>query len=205
MKLVFATANKHKLQEAREILGEFEVISPLDLGFSADIEETGETLEENSILKAQTIYNQIDGFSCFADDTGLEVEALDGGPGVYTARYAGENASFEDNMDKLLAELNGLTNRKARFRTVVTLIISQILIQFEGIVDGRIATEKSGKGGFGYDPVFIPDYLPGGVKNTDNLTLADISEEDKNLISHRGLALKEMKKYLNNYVKEKEN
>lgn len=205
MKLVFATANKHKLQEAREILGEFEVISPLDLGFSADIEETGETLEENSILKAQTIYNQIDGFSCFADDTGLEVEALDGGPGVYTARYAGENASFKDNMDKLLAELNGLTNRKARFRTVVTLIISQILIQFEGIVDGRIATEKSGKGGFGYDPVFIPDYLPGGVKNTDNLTLADISEEDKNLISHRGLALKEMKKYLNNYVKEKEN
>lgn len=198
MKLIFATANKNKLREASEILTDYEIISPASLGINEDIEETGATLEENSQIKARYIYAKTS-TPCFADDTGLEVDALNGGPGVMTARYSGENATYESNMDKLLAELAALGDvvRTARFRTVVTLILSDgSEYQFEGKVEGHIALAKSGAGGFGYDPVFVPDYLDGGKANINGLSLADISEEAKNEISHRALALEAMKGFL---------
>ena len=194
-KIVFATGNRGKLREASEILGEgFELFTPMDYGLTDDIPETGTTLEENSLQKAEFIFGQL-GCDCFADDTGLEVEALGGAPGVYTARYAGEDKDFGKNMDKVLSELETLetqdpaTTRRARFRSVVTLIFRGEIIQFEGIMDGTIAREKSGRGGFGYDPIFIPDEYPG-------LTAADITEEQKNEISHRGKALRAMAEYL---------
>ena len=158
--------------------------------------QPGETLEENSLQKARCIHDNL-GCDCFADDTGLEVEALGGAPGVYTARYAGESKDFNLNMDKVLSELAALeaadpsTTRRARFRSVVTLILDGEAIQFEGIMDGTIAREKSGRGGFGYDPIFIPDEYPGQ-------TAADITEEQKNEISHRGKALRAMADYLLN-------
>lgn len=207
-KIVFATGNRGKLREASEILGEgFELFTPADYGLTEDIPETGLTLEENSLQKAEYIYEHL-GCDCFADDTGLEVEALGGAPGVYTARYAGEEKDFGKNMDKVLAELAALEkavpcqddetlgqhpatpiSRRARFRSVVTLILKGEVHQFEGIMDGTIAREKSGRGGFGYDPIFIPDEYPG-------LTAADITEEQKNEISHRGKALRAMAGFL---------
>lgn len=192
-KMIFATGNKGKLREASEILGEgFELVSPADMGMTGDIPETGDTLEENSAQKARYLYERT-GLDCFADDTGLEVDALGGAPGVYTARYAGEDKDFVKNMDKVLLELSKLgegVSRKARFRSVVTLILDGETRQFEGVMDGEIAMEKSGGGGFGYDPVFIPLEYPG-------LTAADITEEQKNEISHRGKALRAMAAYLN--------
>ncbi len=202
MKIIFATGNKGKLREASEILGErFELLTPLDFGITEDIPETGETLEENSRQKAEYLYQRSllnvsgEGLCCFADDTGLEVDALGGAPGVYTARYAGPSKDFNDNMDKVLSELAELAkedtqvSRKARFRSVVTLILDGKVHQFEGVMDGFIAEEKSGKGGFGYDPIFIPLEYPG-------LTAADITEEEKNEISHRGKALRAMAAWL---------
>ena len=205
MKLVFATGNSGKLREASEILGEgFELVSLAQAGIEEDIPETGNTLRANSLQKAQYLYDKL-GCDCFADDTGLEVDALGGAPGVYTARYAGEGKDFNANMDKVLYELSviegeahmaeefGLktkpVSRRARFKSVVTLIIDGKIKMFEGTLEGEIAREKSGNGGFGYDPIFIADEYPG-------LTLADISEDEKNAISHRGKALRAMAQWL---------
>ena len=191
MKLTFATGNSGKLREASEILGDgFELVSLSDVGITEDIPETGDTLRDNSIQKAQYLYERI-GCDCFADDTGLEVDALGGAPGVYTARYAGEDKDFNKNMDKVLHELQGLEGeaRRARFKSVITLIINGETHLFEGTLEGVIAHEKSGNGGFGYDPIFIADEYPG-------LTLADITEEQKNDISHRGKALRAMAEWL---------
>jgi XTP/dITP diphosphohydrolase len=194
MKLTFATGNSGKLREASEILGEgFELVSLAQVGILEDIPETGDTLRENSIQKAEYLYERL-GCACFADDTGLEVDALGGAPGVYTARYAGDDKDFNKNMDKVLAELSkleekGETSRRARFKSVITLIIDGEQHLFEGTLEGVIAREKSGNGGFGYDPIFIADEYPG-------LTLADITEEQKNDISHRGKALRAMAEWL---------
>ena len=205
MKIVFATGNIGKLREASEILGEgFELVSLAQAGIEEDIPETGNTLRANSLQKAQYLYDKL-GCDCFADDTGLEVDALGGAPGVYTARYAGEGKDFNANMDKVLYELSviegeghmaeefGLktkpVSRRACFKSVVTLIIDGKIKMFEGTLEGEIAREKSGNGGFGYDPIFIADEYPG-------LTLADISEEEKNAISHRGKALRAMAQWL---------
>lgn len=205
MKLVFATGNEGKLREAGEILGEgFELESLAQVGILEDIPETGKTLVANSLQKAMYLYDRL-GTDCFADDTGLEVDALGGAPGVYTARYAGEGKDFNANMDKVLRELEILEgeanmassiglkmkpfSRRARFKSVVTLIIGGEKKIFEGTLEGVIAREKSGNGGFGYDPIFIADEYPG-------LTLADISEEQKNEISHRGKALRAMAAWL---------
>ena len=205
MKLVFATGNSGKLREASEILGEgFELASLAQVGVTEELPETGNTLRANSLQKAKYLYDRI-GCNCFADDTGLEVDALGGAPGVYTARYAGEDKDFNANMDKVLYELRvreaeasmaaglGLklkpVSRKARFKSVVTLILDGNIHQFEGTLEGTIARGKSGNGGFGYDPIFIADEYPG-------MTLADISEEQKNEISHRGKALRAMAAWL---------
>ena len=207
MKIVFATGNRGKLREASEILGEgFELVTPADLGMTEDIPETGNTLLANSLQKAQYLYERC-GCDCFADDTGLEVDALGGAPGVYTARYAGEGKDFNANMDKVLHELGVLegearmaadlglkvkkVSRRARFKSVITLMIDGRKHFFEGSLEGTIAYEKSGNGGFGYDPIFIADEYPG-------MTLADITEEQKNEISHRGKALRAMAAWLKN-------
>ena len=200
MKLVFATNNQHKLQEIRNILGcEFEIVSLKDIGCDVDIPETGDTLEENALQKAQYVYDHYH-ISCFADDTGLEVEALDGAPGVHSARYAeGTDHDSDANTAKLLRELNGKENRQARFRTVIALIqkkdicpcgctsIKQVS-RFEGIVNGKIATEKHGTAGFGYDPVFIPEGY--------DKSFAELGEEIKNHISHRARAVTKLAEYL---------
>ena len=205
MKIVFATGNKGKLREASEILGEgFELVTPEEVGITEDIPETGNTLRANSLQKAQYLFDAC-GCDCFADDTGLEVDALGGAPGVYTARYAGEGKDFNANMDKVLYELKTLeseanmaanmglktkkVSRRARFKSVITLIINGQKKFFEGTLEGVIAYEKSGNGGFGYDPIFIADEYPG-------MTLADITEEQKNEISHRGKALRAMAAWL---------
>ena len=205
MKIVFATGNGGKLREASEILGKgFELVTLAEAGIKEEIPETGKTLRANSILKADHVWNKC-GETCFADDTGLEVDALGGAPGVHTARYAGEDKDFNKNMDKLLYELAVLEteasmaaaaglkvkkiSRRARFKSVVTLIIGGERHIFEGVLEGTIARTKSGNGGFGYDPIFIPDECPGQ-------TLADITEEQKNSISHRGKALRAMAEYL---------
>ena len=205
MKLVFATGNGGKLREASEILGKgFELVSLADVGISEDIPETGKTLRANSLQKAQHLYEKI-GCNCFADDTGLEVDALGGAPGVYTARYAGDDKDFNRNMDKVLYELSVLetdahmaadmglkmkpVSRRARFKSVVTLIVDGQIKIFEGTLEGVISRTKSGNGGFGYDPIFIADEYPGQ-------TLADISEDEKNAISHRGKALRAMAAWL---------
>ena len=192
MKIIFATSNRGKLREAQEILGEgFCLSTPAEYGIAEDIPETGNTLKENSIQKAEYIHKRTR-LDCFADDTGLEVDALGGAPGVRTARYAGEGHDFAANMDKLLSELSGFgtpQQRRARFRSVVTLILDGEKHYFEGTLEGWIAFEKAGCGGFGYDPVFIADEYP-------DLTLAEIPEEAKNAISHRGKALRAMAAWL---------
>lgn len=191
MKIIFATGNKGKLREASEILGEgFDLVSPAELGITEDIEETGETLKENSIIKAEYLYDRT-GMACFADDTGLEVDALGGAPGVRSARYATDGHDFEANIDKLLAELSKHPGepRTARFKSVVTLIIDGKKHFFEGTIEGRIAESRSGSGGFGYDPVFIADAYPGQ-------SFAEVSEEAKNAVSHRGKSLRAMAEWL---------
>lgn len=190
MKLVFATNNPNKLSEVKLMLSDkIEVVSLKEIGFYDDIPEPFNTLEENSLTKAQTIYEQY-GLNCFAEDTGLEVEALDGKPGVLSARYAGPEKLADKNMDKILFELQGSSNRKARFRTVATLIINGKVHQFEGIVEGKITEEKTGSMGFGYDPIFKADGY--------NITFAEMDKTEKNIISHRGKAINKLVDFLNN-------
>jgi XTP/dITP diphosphohydrolase len=189
-KLVFATNNAHKLEEIRAILGEkVEILSLKDIHCDTDIPETADTLEGNAALKAEFIYKHY-GLDCFADDTGLEVEALGGAPGVYSARYAGgEGHDSEANMKKLLKELSGETNRKAQFRTAICLIEGGEEHLFEGVVKGEIIEEKRGNSGFGYDPVFVPEGF--------SQTFAELGAEIKNQISHRARAVQCLCEYLN--------
>ena len=188
--LVFATNNKHKLKEITEIAGsDFEIRSLKDIGFKGDIPETEETLEGNACQKANFIFGKIK-LNCFADDTGLEIDALDGRPGVYSARYAGEGCSFEDNVNKILEELDGTENRQAKFRCVICLIMNGKEYLFEGRIDGTITKERKGDTGFGYDPVF----LPSGYQHT----FAEMPPYLKNGISHRGRAMTKMMKFLVN-------
>lgn len=187
-KLVFATNNQHKLEEARAILaGQFEVVSLAEIGCHDEIPETADTLEGNSMIKARWVKEKY-GYDCFADDTGLMVEALDGAPGVYSARYAGEHCTFADNVNKMLLEMTGKKNRKAYFATVISLILNGETKTFEGRVDGTIATEAHGNGGFGYDPIFIAEET--------GRSFAEMSPEDKNAISHRGRAMRKLAEYL---------
>ncbi len=188
MELVFATNNPHKLHEIRGLLNSrFRILSLQDIGCFEEIPEEGVTLEENASQKARFLYGKY-GCDCFADDTGLEVEALGGEPGVFSARYAGPGKNAADNTAKLLKMLAEINHRKARFRTVISLIINGMEQQFEGIVDGEILTEKRGTGGFGYDPVFRP--------HGSERTFAEMDLEAKNLISHRGRAFEKMVEYL---------
>ena len=188
MKLVFATNNQHKLKEVRTILSNnIELLSLKDINCNVDIPETANTLEENALLKAQYIYDHYK-INCFADDTGLEIEALDNEPGVYSARYAGENKDSEANMLKVLDKLKNKTNRKARFRTIISLIINGKHYSFESIVNGRITEYKQGNSGFGYDPIFIPD----GYEQT----FAELGDNIKNKISHRALAINKLCNFL---------
>ncbi len=187
-KLVFATNNAHKLEEVRAILaGKYEVAGLKDIGFNGDIPETGTTLDENASIKSHFVADRY-WMNCFADDTGLEVEALDGAPGVYSARYSGKDATYEKNVDKLLKELSGKTNRAARFRTVISLLLDGQEYKFEGVVTGKIIEERRGKGGFGYDPVFVPD----GYEQT----FAEMEPDLKNKISHRGRAIRKFAEFL---------
>jgi XTP/dITP diphosphohydrolase len=189
MKLVFATNNKHKLEEMRAILGgKVELLSLADIDCHDDIPETADTLEGNALIKARYIYDKY-GCSCFADDTGLEVDALGGEPGVYSARYAGENNDSEANMRKLLQNLTGKSERSAQFRTVIALIIEGEEFLFDGIVRGRISEERMGSAGFGYDPIFVPDGY--------DESFAQMAVEQKNAISHRSRAAAALNEYLN--------
>lgn len=188
-KLVFATNNAHKLEEVSEVVKDtIDILSLNDIGCHEDIEETGETLEENALIKARYIKDKY-GYDCFGDDTGLSVDALDGAPGVYSARYAGDGHDSKANIRKLLKELDGKDNRKAHFRTVIALIMDGKEYLFEGKVEGAIITEEKGAAGFGYDPVFMPD----GYNNT----FAELGSDVKNKISHRALAVKELCRFLN--------
>ena len=188
MKLVFATNNRHKLDEVRAILGNrIEVLSLNDINCHDEIPETADTLEGNALIKARYIHNKF-GVDCFADDTGLEVEALGGEPGVYSARYAGEECDSEANMRQLLHNLTGKNNRNAQFRTVIALIIKGEEKLFNGIVKGTISHEKNGNSGFGYDPIFIPEGF--------SESFAQMTGDMKNSISHRYRATEELSNYL---------
>lgn len=188
MKLVFATNNKHKLQEVRDIIGSgVEILSLADINCNDDIPETAETLDGNALIKARYIYEKYN-VNCFADDTGLEVDALDGAPGIYSARYAGDGHDSEANMRKLLENLTGKNNRDAQFRTVIALIIDGEEKLFNGIVKGRITEEKRGDSGFGYDPIFVPEGYSESFAQMDSST--------KNSISHRYRATKQLSDYL---------
>lgn len=188
MKLVFATNNKHKLQEVRDIIGSgVEILSLADINCNDDIPETADTLDGNALIKARYIYGKYN-VNCFADDTGLEVDALDGAPGVYSARYAGDGHDSEANMIKLLENLTGKNNRDAQFRTVIALIIDGEEKLFNGIVKGRITEEKRGDSGFGYDPIFVPEGYSESFAQMDSST--------KNSISHRYRATKQLSDYL---------
>lgn len=186
--LVMATHNKHKIEEIERLLkGKVKIISLKDLGCKEEIPETGSTLKENALQKAKYVWDKY-GKDCFADDTGLMVEALNGEPGVYSARYAGEKCSFEDNMNLLLENMDGKTDRNACFVTVICLIENGKPVFFEGKCEGYILTEKYGKGGFGYDPIFMPKGY--------GESFAELSMEEKNKISHRGKATKKLIEYL---------
>jgi XTP/dITP diphosphohydrolase len=186
--LIFATNNLHKLEEIQSIIGDNFILKSLQqIGFNEDIPETAPTLEGNALLKAQHIFN-IYGKNCFADDTGLEIEALDGRPGVFSARYATDGHDFEANIDKVLYELTGNENRKARFRTVIALILDGSTYTFDGIVSGEIISERRGSAGFGYDPVFLPEGY--------TFTFAEMPLEEKNKISHRALAVNKLVGFL---------
>jgi XTP/dITP diphosphohydrolase len=188
-RLIFATNNKHKVEEVRAALnGIVEIVTLAEAGLSGEIPETADTLQGNALQKAQWVWERTH-TDCFADDTGLEVDTLGGAPGVYSARFAGEHCSFDDNIDKLLAALDGQTNRKADFRTVICLIEGGEPKYFEGRVDGQILTERHSNGeGFGYDPVFMPDRFA--------VSFAEMPLDVKNTISHRGLAVKKLAEYL---------
>lgn len=182
--LVFVTNNLHKLKEISEIIGdEFRIISLAEIGCYDDIPEDAATLEGNASYKARYVYNKY-GRDCFADDTGLEIDTLEGRPGVRSARYAGEDCNPENNIRKVLGEMEGQTERQARFRTVISLIRKGMEVQFEGTVEGVILYEKRGKEGFGYDPVFLPDGY--------QLSFAEMPLEEKNKISHRARATRKL-------------
>lgn len=187
--LVFATNNPNKLKEIRNAVSDFKIISLNELNINEDIPETGNTLQENALQKASYIFNKT-GENCFADDTGLEIQALNNQPGVYSARYAGENCTPEDNIQKVLSKLNGIKNRNAKFKTVITLILNNKTYFFEGEVKGIILEEKTGDKGFGYDPIFRP--------NGFDVSFAQMSTQQKNEISHRGLAVKKLVEFLQN-------
>ena len=184
MKLVFASNNKNKIQEIQALVpNTIQIISLEDIGCTEDIPETADTIEGNAILKANYVTEKY-GYDCFADDTGLEVEVLNGVPGVYSARYAGEQKDANDNMDKLLSELKDKSNRKANFKTVIALNLNGKQNLFTGIINGKIIEEKIGTNGFGYDPIFVADRF--------DKTFAELSMEEKSTISHRGIAVKEL-------------
>jgi XTP/dITP diphosphohydrolase len=188
IELVFATNNQHKLNELSKIAGEkFHLLSLKDINCNDDIPETADTLEGNAALKAQFIWKKYK-MNCFADDTGLEIDALNGRPGVYSARYAGEDQNPEANLTKVLEELKEITNRKARFRTVICLILDGKEHYFEGVVNGSLLSKRQGKEGFGYDPIFVPD--------GHNKTFAEMDMAVKNRISHRGLATERLLNFL---------
>ena len=187
-KIVFATHNNHKLEEIKDILGaEYEVLSLTDINCFEDISETGDTLEENALLKARYVKEKY-GYDCFADDTGLEIFALNNAPGVYSARYAGESKDSLANMRKVLKELETIQDRRAQFRTLISLILGSNVYQFEGKVEGEIIEVGRGNTGFGYDPIFVP--------NGYNETFAELGSEIKNKISHRSLAVNKLKAFL---------
>jgi XTP/dITP diphosphohydrolase len=196
MKIVFATNNAHKLAEVKAVLGDgWELVTLKEVGITEEIPETGKTLDENASIKARYVFERT-GLDCFADDTGLEVEALNGAPGVRSARYATDGHDFAANNRKLLHELDGVENRKARFRTVISLIIDGVERQVEGIVEGEIATSESGAEGFGYDPLFVPEGY--------DRTFAEMSAEEKNAISHRGRAVKNLEALLLDIEQERQ-
>ena len=191
MELVFATNNLHKLTEVQNMVPTtIKIVSLKQINCFEDIAETETTLEGNAKLKAVHVKSNY-GYSCFADDTGLEVESLDGKPGVYSARYAGEPANAKNNIDKLLLALNGKTNRKAQFRTSICLLVENKEYFFDGICKGEIILERRGTNGFGYDPVFVPEGY--------TTTFAEMTDEEKNKISHRGLAIQKLTNFLQNY------
>ena len=190
MKIVFATNNKHKLEEVKNIINNrFEILSLKDINCFEEIPETQNTIERNASQKTQYIYDKFN-INCFADDTGLEIDALNGEPGVYSARYAGERCTFDDNIEKVLKKLKGVSNRKAQFKTVISLIIDGKEHQFTGIIEGTLLKERRGTSGFGYDPIFLPKAY--------NKTFAELSSEEKNKISHRGTASRKLADFLKN-------
>lgn len=189
-KLVLATNNRHKLEEVAQMIGDkIELLTLADIGFTGDIDETGTTFAENASIKSRYIYDRY-GINCFADDSGLEIDALNGEPGVYSARYAGTHGDHDANMDKVLKGLEGIANRKARFRTVISLMWEGREHFFDGTVEGAIRHERAGDGGFGYDPIFEPEGYA--------ITFAQMSMDEKNAISHRARALKGLIGYLDN-------
>lgn len=188
MEIIFATNNSHKLREIGAMLGdEIKLLTPASLGINDDIPEIHDTIEENAMAKARYIY-RLTGRDVFADDTGLEIEALGGKPGVHSARYAGPEKDFEKNIDKVLTQMEGITRREACFRTVIALIKNGQEYLFEGKICGRITLERRGSHGFGYDPVFIPDGY--------NITFAQMTLEEKNRISHRAEAFRKLRSFL---------
>lgn len=192
--IVFATNNKHKLEEVRNIVGNsFQILGLSDISCTEDIPETENTIEGNALLKARFIKEKY-GYDCFADDTGLEIESLNNEPGVYSARYAGENHDAEKNILKVLSKLDGISNRKARFRTCIALIWNGNTYTFEGIVKGNITEKKQGNAGFGYDPIFQPE----GYKQT----FAELGDETKNKISHRAIAIHKLITFLQSSIKD---
>lgn len=196
MKLVFATNNKHKIREISDILdNSFRIIGLADVNITGDIPEEADTLAENALFKARYVHEKT-GMNVFADDTGLEVEALGGEPGVYSARYAGEGCSFDDNINMLLNRLEGIEDRKARFRTVIALILENTEYLFEGNVEGEILTERKGTGGFGYDPVFRASGY--------DQTFAEMPLSEKNMISHRAVATRKLLNFLEGTNKPKQ-
>ena len=187
--LIIATNNAHKLQEIQPLISDhFDIKTLKQIGSTDDIPETADSLEGNALLKARYIFEKY-GCNCFADDTGLEIEALNGRPGVFSARYASDGHDFEANIDKVLGEMHGIDNRNARFRTVIALILDGKVNYFEGIVNGKIITERKGSEGFGYDPVFIPEGY--------TQTFAEMSLAEKNKISHRARAVARLVDFLN--------
>ena len=188
MNLIFATHNIHKNAEIRKIVGDLcTVLNLHDIGCTEEIPETSDSLQGNALQKAQYVHDKY-GLDCFADDTGLEIEALNGRPGVYSARYAGEHCSFQDNIDKVLAELKGIENRKASFSTVIALLYNGEKYFFEGRIEGVITEESSGIEGFGYDPIFKP--------NSYRETFAALGDDEKNKISHRAIAMQKLLVFL---------
>lgn len=190
MKLVFATANQNKANEIQSLIPpSIEVLTLNDIHCSEEIPENQATIEGNASQKAFYVYNKYQ-HNCFADDTGLEVDALDGRPGVFSARYAGESKSAEDNMSKILLEMKGISNRKALFKTIISLVINGEEKQFEGVVSGVILSQRQGEKGFGYDPIFLPDGF--------TMSFAEMDSSQKNKISHRAIAVNKLVEYLKN-------